>query len=116
MGKIVRIIEELDKTKSLSKRRQSSDALGPDKRASPAKAEAAPITNALQGLQALLKMSKISDSTSGSSKETDVSSDKKCQRSRNVSASTGKSSEVDHSDTRSSSTSRRNSDSLEHKS
>jgi len=114
--KIVRIIEELDKTKSLSKRRQSSDTLGPDKRASPAKAEAAPITNALQGLQALLKMSKISD-TSGSTKETDVSSEKKCQRSRNVSASTEKSSPGgDYSDTRSTSTSRRNSDSLEHKS
>ena len=114
--KIVRIIEELDKTKSLSKRRQSSDTHGPDKRASPAKTEAAPITNALQGLQALLKMSKISDPTSGSTKESEVTYDKKCQRSRNVSASTGKSSPGDHADTRSTSSSRRSSDSHEHKS
>jgi len=110
--KIVRIIEELDKTKSLSKRRKSSDILGSDKRSSPPKAEVVPITNALQGLQALLKMSKISDTTNIGSKETDSAiTDKKSDRSRNTSATSLKSSHVTETEQRP--RSRRRSDSHE---
>jgi len=112
--KIVRIIEELDKTKSMTKRRMSGEVPGPDKRLSPPKpVEAAPITNALQGLQALLKMSKMTDPSSSSTKETDSnSSEKKSGRSRNLSGTSSKSSHGDHHDVRS----RRKSGSHEHKS
>ena len=112
--KIVRIIEELDKTKSLTKRRKSGEATRPEKRASPLKpVEAAPITNALQGLQALLKMSKMTEPNSSSTKETDSnSSEKKSGRSRNSSGTSSKSSHGDHHEVRS----RRNSGSHEHKS
>lgn len=110
--KIVRIIEELDKTKSLSKRRKSSENPGPDKRAPPSKVDAAPITNALQGLQALLKMSKISDTSGGCSKGTDSVSFDKSERSRNMSMASSKSGQDDPSETQP--TSRRSSDSYDH--
>jgi len=112
--KIVRIIEELDKTKSMTKRRMSGEVPGPDKRSSPPKpVEAAPITNALQGLQALLKMSKMTDPSSSSTKETDSKgSEKKSGRSRNLSGNSSKSGHGDHHEVRS----RRKSGSHEHKS
>ena len=72
--KINKIKEEINKTKSVSSRRKSAEE---PKKPSIKPFEVKPITNALQGLQALLKMSKPPASTSEPSSTLTVQTEKK---------------------------------------
>ena len=72
--KINKIKEEINKTKSVSSRRKSAEE---PKKPSIKPFEVKPITNALQGLQALLKMSKPPASTSEPSSTLTVQPEKK---------------------------------------